>query len=36
MGGSITASNRTDRPGAVFTIDLPVPAQLPLEEEDAA
>ena len=25
MGGSITAANRTDRPGAVFTITLPVP-----------
>ena len=25
MGGSITAANRSDRPGAVFTITLPVP-----------
>jgi two-component system sensor histidine kinase KdpD len=25
MGGSITAANRPDRPGAVFTITLPVP-----------
>ena len=25
MGGTITAANRTDRPGAVFTIDLPEP-----------
>ena len=25
MGGTITAANRTDRPGAVFTITLPVP-----------
>jgi two-component system sensor histidine kinase KdpD len=25
MGGSIAAANRTDRPGAVFTITLPVP-----------
>jgi two-component system, OmpR family, sensor histidine kinase KdpD len=25
MGGSIAAANRTDRPGAVFTIMLPVP-----------
>ena len=25
MGGSITAANRADRPGAVFTITLPVP-----------
>ncbi len=35
MGGTITAANRTDRSGAVFTIDLPVPTQMPLEEEDA-
>jgi two-component system sensor histidine kinase KdpD len=27
MRGSITAGNRTDRKGAVFTIKLPVPAQ---------
>jgi two-component system sensor histidine kinase KdpD len=27
MGGTITAANRTDRPGAVFTIRLPVPAE---------
>jgi len=25
MGGSIAAANRADRPGAVFTITLPVP-----------
>lgn len=25
MGGSINAANRSDRPGAVFTINLPVP-----------
>jgi two-component system sensor histidine kinase KdpD len=33
MGGSITAANRTDRSGAVFTIALPVPANAdrPLE-----
>ena len=36
MGGTITAANRTDRSGAVFTITLPVPAQLPIKEEDAA
>jgi two-component system sensor histidine kinase KdpD len=24
LGGSITAGNRTDRPGAVFTITFPV------------
>jgi two-component system sensor histidine kinase KdpD len=27
MGGSITAGNRTDRSGAVFTLVLPVPAE---------
>ncbi len=27
MQGTITAANRTDRSGAVFTIRLPVPAQ---------
>ncbi|PKR91086.1 two-component sensor histidine kinase [Pleomorphomonas diazotrophica] len=27
MGGTITAANRTDRPGAVFTIRLPIPSQ---------
>src|SRR5215470_14827246 len=26
MGGTIAASNRRDRSGAVFTIDLPIPA----------
>jgi len=26
MGGTITATNRRDRSGAVFTIDLPIPA----------
>ena len=33
MGGSISASNRTDRPGAVFTIKLPaqVASRLPAE-----
>lgn len=35
MGGTIRAANRSDCTGAVFTIDLPVPTQLPLEEEDA-
>ena len=25
MGGTITAANRTDRSGAVFTVALPVP-----------
>jgi len=27
MNGTITAANRTERPGAVFTITLPVPAE---------
>ncbi len=36
MGGKISAANRVDRRGAIFTIDLPVPLQLPIEEEDAA
>jgi two-component system, OmpR family, sensor histidine kinase KdpD len=27
MQGTITAANRTDRPGSVFTIQLPVPAE---------
>jgi two-component system sensor histidine kinase KdpD len=27
MQGTITAANRTDRPGSVFTIRLPVPAE---------
>jgi two-component system sensor histidine kinase KdpD len=26
MGGTITAANRTDRTGAVLTINLPIPA----------
>ena len=29
MGGTISAANRTDRSGAVFTIRMPVPAELP-------
>ena len=35
MGGTITAANRTDRSGAVFTIRLPVPAQ-PAQLDTAA
>ncbi len=31
MGGRIRAANRTDRPGAVFTIDLPVPPARPVD-----
>ena len=27
MHGTIVGGNRTDRPGAVFTIRLPIPAQ---------
>ena len=33
MGGTISAGNRTDRPGAVFTIRLPVPAETPILED---
>lgn len=33
MGGTITASNRTDRPGAIFTIRMPVSADTPKLEE---
>ncbi|TGP19314.1 sensor histidine kinase KdpD [Mesorhizobium sp. M2D.F.Ca.ET.233.01.1.1] len=29
MGGTIAAANRTDRAGAIFTIRMPVPADLP-------
>ena len=36
MGGTIQAGNRIDRTGAVFSIILPVPAQLRMVEEDAA
>ncbi len=36
MHGSIAVENRADRSGAVFTIRLPIPAQLPIEKEDAA
>lgn len=30
MGGTITAANRIDRAGAVFTIRMPVPAEMPV------
>lgn len=33
MGGTITAGNRTDRSGAVFTIRMPIPADTPELEE---
>ncbi|WP_180898683.1 sensor histidine kinase [Martelella soudanensis] len=33
MGGTIAAANRTDRSGAVFTIRMPVPADLPRLED---
>lgn len=36
MGGTITAANRVDRTGAIFTINLPVPMQVAMEEEDVA
>ena len=29
MGGTILAANRTDRSGAIFTIRMPIPAELP-------
>ncbi|MBZ9823177.1 sensor histidine kinase [Mesorhizobium sp. CA4] len=29
MGGTVAAANRTDRPGAIFTIRMPMPAELP-------
>lgn len=35
MGGTITATNRTDRPGAAFTIRLPIPARPQLMETAA-
>jgi len=35
LGGRIVAGNRTDRPGAVFTITLPVPAQPELRGDAA-
>jgi two-component system sensor histidine kinase KdpD len=35
MGGTIAASNRADRPGAVITITLPIPVGAPLPEETA-
>jgi two-component system sensor histidine kinase KdpD len=35
MGGAISAANRTDRPGAVFTITVPVPKQ-PAEPREPA
>ncbi|MER9769219.1 sensor histidine kinase KdpD [Mesorhizobium sp. M0142] len=36
MGGTLSAANRTDRSGAVFTIRMPVPAELPdVGEPDA-
>jgi two-component system sensor histidine kinase KdpD len=31
MGGCVTADNRTDRPGSIFTIRLPVPVQPKIE-----
>jgi K+-sensing histidine kinase KdpD len=34
MGGTIEAANRTDRQGAIFAITLPVPASVPLPEEE--
>ena len=36
MGGTISAANRDDRKGAVFTIRLPLPAQVETAREHAA
>ena len=36
LGGRIFATNRTDRPGAVLTITLPIPPQQPAPEEPKA
>ncbi|HEX4111775.1 MAG TPA: sensor histidine kinase KdpD [Stellaceae bacterium] len=36
MGGTITAANRTDRSGAVFTITVPIGAELALELDEQA
>ncbi len=36
MGGTITAGNRQDRRGAVFTITLPVSSEIPAAKEMAA
>jgi len=36
MGGTISAANRDDRTGAVFTIRLPLPAQVEAVREHAA
>ena len=33
MGGTIRASNRSDRSGAIFTIRMPVPDELPVMGE---
>jgi two-component system sensor histidine kinase KdpD len=33
MGGSITAERRTDRSGAIFTIRMPVPKEIPALED---
>ncbi|RWP26189.1 sensor histidine kinase KdpD [Mesorhizobium sp.] len=34
MGGTISAASRTDRSGAVFTIRMPVPTELPAVDDD--
>ncbi len=36
MGGTIAAANRADRPGAIFTIDLPISADGAAPDEVAA
>jgi two-component system sensor histidine kinase KdpD len=35
MGGTITAGNRTDGPGAVFTVRMPLPAEAPALDRPA-
>ncbi|TJV37617.1 MAG: two-component sensor histidine kinase, partial [Mesorhizobium sp.] len=34
MGGTISAASRTDHSGAVFTIRMPVPTELPAVDDD--
>jgi two-component system sensor histidine kinase KdpD len=37
MGGTISAANRADRPSALFTVELPIPADAPaVQPEEVA
>jgi len=36
MGGTISAANRTDRPGAIFTIEMPMAQAAPLYHSEVA